>query len=275
MNLTEFQDSKTTTPIQNPKATRFILVHGDKGGVGKSFVAQSLTDYLISSNEKVAVVDADTANPDVARMFGNVAKCIQTDLRNENGWMDVMDFVMQNPDTTIIMNTPAGIGQFMKSDLESFSLFLADLKTPVELELWWTMNVQHDSVNLLAKALKEYGSFFKHIRVVCNLHFANGNKSQNGPFFLWNESTLRTQIEKAGGLTVYFPGLHLRVVGKIFDPKNIMSFAEAEDAATGETVGLEHSERWKLRQWREEIKKLFDVAFKVPGKKAIAAAKVS
>lgn len=251
---------KTSKVKQSP--ARFIVVHGDKGGVGKSFVAQALTDYLLSSDEKVAVIDADTANPDVARMFVNAVACIRTDLRNENGWMDVMDFIVKNEGTTIILNTPSGIGQSFKSDFKEFSYFLAEQKKPMELELWWTMNVQHDSVNLLSVALKEYGEIFKRIRVVCNLHFANGNKSANGPFFLWNESALRTQVEKKGGMTIFFPGLHLRVVAKLFVPENIMPFRDAEDAAIGEIVGFEHSERWKLRSWREEIKTLFDEAFK-------------
>jgi hypothetical protein len=242
--------------------TRFIIVHGDKGGVGKSFVAQAIVDYLIDDAKKVTVIDTDMSNPDVARMFGNLITCNEIDIRNENGWMDVMDFVIHNPNCTIVMNTPAGIGQFMKTDLESFTSFLAEQNLNVEFELWWTMNVQHDSVNLLDYALNKYGHFFKRIRVVCNLHFANGNKSENGPFFLWNESSLRTKVEKNGGLTIFFPGLHLRVVSKLFDPKHIMSFGNAEDAALGEIVGLEHSERWKLQQWRIDIKKIFDVALK-------------
>ena len=123
------------------------------------------------------------------------------------------------------------------------------------------MNLQHYSVNLLNKALNDYGKHFKRIRVVCNLHFANGDKNPEGPFFLWNESQLRTNIEKVGGLTLFLPGLHLRAVKKIFTPGNIMPFSEAADAAAGEKVGLETSERWKLGQWIEDINQLFIPAF--------------
>lgn len=254
------------------QATRFIIVHGDKGGVGKSMVAQAMADYLISLGVKVAIIESDTQNPDVARMYANSVPVAQTNVRSENGWMDVMDFVMKHPGHTIIMNTPAGIGEYMKADMTSFSNFLEGQDTPVEMELWWTMNVQHDSVNLLNEAYKSYGQFFARLRVVCNLHFSNGDKSTNGPFFLWNESPLRTQIEKKGGQTIHFPGLHLRVVSKLFAPGKIMPFSDAVDAVIGEVIGLEHSERWKLQQWIADCKKVFEPAFVASPVAAVAKA---
>lgn len=256
----------------SPSGTRFIIVHGDKGGVGKSFVAQAIADYLLARNEPVAIIDADTANPDVSRMFAKYIPCAEANVRSENGWMDVMDFVIKHPGHTIIMNTPAGIGEFMKADMTSFSDFLKDQDVPVEMELWWTMNVQHDSVNLLNKANEAYGQFFARLRVVCNLHFANGDKSAQGPFLLWNESPLRTRIEKNNGMTIFFPGLHVRVVQKLFTPGRTMPFSYAQDAASGEAVGLEHSERWKLQQWRTDIKKLMDPAFDFRPTEALSAA---
>lgn len=132
---------------------------------------------------------------------------------------------------------------------------------PVEMELWWVMNVQHDSVNLLNEAYKVYGQFFARVRVVCNLHYAGGDKSPLGPFVLWHESPLKTQIEKKQGLTIFFPGLHIRVVGKVLDPRKIMPFSDAVDTVVGESVGLEHSERWKLQQWLLDCKKAFEPAF--------------
>ena len=253
----KIHSSEETRQSHAPLKTRFILVHGDKGGVGKSFVAQAICDVLYSKNQKLAIIDADTANPDVSRMFAATVPCLHADIRKDNGWMDVMDFVLKHPGYTVVMNTPAGIGQYMKADMTSFSEFLAQQECPAELEMWWAMNIQHDSVNLFSKAYTDYGQFFKKIVVVCNLHFSNGDKSHEGPFFLWNECPLRTKLENNNGTTLFFPGLHLRVVCKLFAPVNIMPFVDAVDAVIGEKIALEHSERWKLQQWREDINKLF------------------
>lgn len=244
---------KTPEQISKPPSTRFIMVHGDKGGVGKSFVAQAIADFLSARGEKVAIIDADTRNPDVSRMFAKSLPCAQANVRSENGWMDVMEFVVAHPGHTIIMNTPAGIGEYMKDDMASFASFLKERDAPVEMELWWTMNIQHDSVNLLHEAYKSYGQYFARQRVVCNTHFSNGDQTPQGPFFLWNESELRTKMEKNGGMTVYFPGLHLRVVAKLFAPGKIMPFSHAVDVGAGEEVGFNESERWKLQHWLQDI----------------------
>lgn len=241
--------------------TKMLIVLGDKGGVGKSFVAQALADYCKTKGERVAILESDTRNPDVSRMFNGLVPYAQTNVRSENGWMDVMDFVTKHPGYTIIMNTPAGIGEYMKNDMASFAQFLDAQPQPVELEMWWTMNVQHDSVNLLNEAYKSYGKYFKRVRVVCNLHFSNGDKSEHGPFFLWHESPLRGEIERKGGQTIHFPGLHLRVVSKLFVPDVIMPFSDAADGTLGEDVKLEISERWKLNQWLGEVKEVFGPAF--------------
>lgn len=252
---------KNATPVEAVAASKFIIVHGDKGGVGKSMVAQALADYLMSTGVKVAIVEADTQNPDVARMFGASLPVAQTNVRTDNGWMDVMDFVMKHPGYTIIMNTPAGIGEYMKADMESFARFLKAQEITVEMELWWVMNVQHDSVNLLSEAYRVYGQYFSRLRVVCNLHYAGGDKSVHGPFVLWHESPLKAQIEKHEGLTLFFPGLHIRVVAKVLDPRRIMPFSDAVDGVVGEAVKLEHSERWKLQQWIADCQELFKPAF--------------
>jgi len=267
--------AKAPLPAETSRqGSKIIVIHGDKGGVGKSMVAQALADYLMKSGVKVAIVEADTQNPDVARMFGQNMHVAQTNVRSENGWMDVMDFVIKHPGHTFIMNTPAGIGEYMKSDMESFASFLKAQDMPVEMELWWVMNIQHDSVNLLNEAYKTYGSFFSRLRVVCNLHYAGGGENPAGPagpFMLWHESPLKLQIEKKQGLTIFFPALHIRVVSKVLDPRNIMPFSDALDAVAGESVGLLGSERWKLQQWMVDCDKAFAPAFATPSSGAPVA----
>jgi hypothetical protein len=256
-----------SVPAAKP-VSKFIIIHGDKGGVGKSMVAQALANYLLDQKTKVAIVEADTRNPDVGRMYRGNVPVADTNIRSENGWMDVMDFVMKHPGYTIIMNTPAGIGEHMKSDLASFAQFLGEQETPVEMELWWTMAVHHDSVNLLNEAYRDYGEHFARVRVVCNLHYSGGDQTPQGPFVLWHESPLKTQIERKGGLTLYFPGLHIRVVAKVLNPAKIMPYSDAADAVVGEDLQLENSERWKLTQWLRGCNSTFAPAFEAADAKA-------
>ena len=63
-----------TPPPTNDPALWSLLptlfaVGGCKGGVGKSMVALALVDYLLQRGEPVLLIETDTSNPDVWRMY--------------------------------------------------------------------------------------------------------------------------------------------------------------------------------------------------------------
>lgn len=260
------QQAQSSTPAAAASQHKriFNMVSGDKGGVGKSFTSLAMIDYLTTKGEKVVVIETDRSNPDVARMYRGSLKCYFIDLNTENGWMDLMDAVNSHPDASFVMSAPAGIGGALKSFLPSFKNFLVRYKTPVELVLWWVMNNQHDSVNLLADAEETYRPHFDQVRVVCNTHYSD-NKPDG--FTLWHESPLRVRMEKTGAATMYLRGLNLRVVSKLFHPQKIIPFADAVDMALGEQVGFTESERFKLQYWREQTANGFtdELARSFPG----------
>lgn len=252
---------KVTSQVPPFAQSTFNVVSGDKGGVGKSFSALALIDYLDSKGLEVVVFEADKSNPDVARMYNNTLKTYYVDLSTENGWMNVMDAVAKHPAATFVMSMPAGIGSSMKIHLPGFQKFIARRAIAIDMVLWWVMNPQHDSVNLLAEACNTYGSHFPKTRVICNTHFSDGNQAA---FFLWNDSPLRHKMEKEGASTMFLPGLSLRVVTKLFDPRKIMPFSDAIDIALGEQVEFTESERHKLEVWRENVAELFDNVYPWP-----------
>lgn len=238
-------------PVANVlPVTRFVLVHGDKGGVGKSTTAAVLADTLMTSGVKVAIIDADTRNPDVIRMFQE-ADCprIALNLRAADGWMDAMDFVHQHPGHTFVLSMPAGIGESMQTEFQDFVRFLKSFDTggrKVELVMWWVINLFADSINLLSRALTVHQGQFDQLVVVRNLAF--GPPEQ---FILWDESPLKSELEKKGALTVNLPPLHLRVMKKLMNPDTVMPFSMAMDPAVCDQAGFLPSEAFKLRSWFE------------------------
>lgn len=232
--------------------TRIIISDGGKGGVGKSMIASAITDYLLVSGKKVALIEADTQNPDVSRMFGGDLQRIDADLRSVNGWMSVMDFIADHPGFDIVINTPAGIGDHFKQNISRLSDFLKTLEVPTEMDLWWTLGLLPDSVNLLNVAYDSYGKYFNNIRVVRNLYNSQTLKNE-GAFIFWDESPLKTKLEKLGGMTLNFPPITTRVLGKLINPENVMPFSHACDASNGEALGLSHSERYSLNAWFKDM----------------------
>jgi hypothetical protein len=252
------QVAEAALPTKNSQLTRIIISHGDKGGVGKSMVACALADFLLSTGEKVAIIDADTRNPDVDRMFSSHLPCAKINLRSEDGWIDFMEFIENHPGHSIVISTPSGIGEYMYEDIPRLSEFLKQLKFPAEMELWWTINRQTDSVNLLGDAYKSYGDAFTRIRVIANLYHAMGDKNA---FTQWNESPLRPRLEKSGGMTLYFPELTHRVTDVLFQPDKIMPFSVAVDVALGESAGLSGAVLFRLKEWLKNVDACFRPAF--------------
>ncbi len=249
--------STSISASANKSMTRIIFVHGDKGGTGKSMMSRLLADFLNVATQKVAIVEADTSNPDVQRTFtvkmadgsqSALLPCQMIDLRKEDGWMDMMNFCQKHIGSNIIVNLPGGIGDHLTENLKFLQLFVTDLSKGgnVETELWWTLNITHDAINLLQKALGQYGPFFNKVRVVCNLFWTQNDKKG---WVMWHESPLKIKLENAGGKTVYLHGLNYRVSDKLFRPENIMPFSEAMDAALGERINFEMSERYKLKEF--------------------------
>src|SRR5260363_121572 len=73
-----------------------ILFHGDKGGVGKSWTCSIFLDWLVKCKLPVTLVDGDTRNPDVSRMFSDLMPTLNANLRIHDGWMDLTDFMMKS-----------------------------------------------------------------------------------------------------------------------------------------------------------------------------------
>lgn len=234
-----------TNPDSKPFNQTVFLAHGDKGGVGKSFFVQSFVDYCLTAGIPMAVIDADTRNPDVHRMFAGATVVQKINLRRDDGWMDVIDFIKAHPDKHVAISLPAGIGEDMQKEFIDFCRFL-NSKVPgaPKVVMFWVINLFADSVNLLRQSLNDVGQHIAKVVVVRNLVFG-----EEKMFFMWDESPLRKELEAKGVCaTVSLPALHLRVTSKLFDALDgVLPFSKA--AKYPDTFDLSHSEQFKLETW--------------------------
>jgi cellulose biosynthesis protein BcsQ len=86
-------------------------VGGSKGGVGKSLLSFALTDYLLSQERNVLLVDTDTDNPDVFKAHDTLELpnlfCMMNSLDDADGWADLLDTVQHYPAHTAVINAAA------------------------------------------------------------------------------------------------------------------------------------------------------------------------
>lgn len=135
------------------KKRKLIMGHGDKGGIGKSTNLNALIDYLLTRAgvNRLVVVDADTRNPDVSRMYPDIA--CQINLRTHDGWNELFDLIEKEQEADIVVNLPGGIGEEITKELESLKMILAD--NSMELVVFFNIDRLPDTVNLLKLAVKD------------------------------------------------------------------------------------------------------------------------
>ncbi|WP_179403792.1 P-loop NTPase [Burkholderia guangdongensis] len=213
----------TTYPI--------YLVGGSKGGVGKSFVALALADYLQRREIHAALVETDTSNPDVMKAVQNEMRCIAYSLDDANGWIGLVNFCDENRDAVIVVNTAArnqaGVAQFGAT----LAGTLGELRR--QLVVLWVINRQRDSLELLNAFSRTFPDAITH--VVRNGYFGTPDQ-----FSLYQVSQLRKTIE-AKGHSLDFPDLADRVADELRSQRLSIS-----EAAKKMHIG----ERAELLRWR-------------------------
>ncbi len=218
------------------------IVSGSKGGVGKSFVAIMLVDYLIQRGYKVFVIDADKANADVWKCYKDELSCERIDLSVVEGWIAVADLCGEHPDCIFVINTPAGnnIGAKLYGD----RLLMATELLGRQLLALWVMSDGKDSVLLL----KEFMEALPEARVSAVRNLYHGIPET---FSIFDQSSHPARIAECGGKCVYFPAVAKRVADEIRDNR----MTPAKGVSDGVlTIGT----RVELLRWRRVCGLMFD-----------------
>ncbi|MBN3846087.1 protein mobD [Paraburkholderia sp. Ac-20342] len=220
----------TTYPI--------YLVGGSKGGVGKSFVALALADYLLRRDIHAALVETDTSNPDVMKAVQDEMHCIAYNLDDANGWIGLVNYCDEHRDAAIVVNTAAR----SQTGVEQFGATLAGALGELrrQLVVLWVINRQRDSLELLNAFNRTFPDAV--MNVVRNGYFGPAEK-----FTLYQGSQLRRSVELHGH-SLDFPDLADRVADELRSQR--MSIRKA-----AETMHI--GERVELLRWRSLCDAMF------------------
>jgi hypothetical protein len=221
----------TTYPI--------YLVGGSKGGVGKSLVALALADYLQRREIRAALVETDTANPDVMKAVQSEMPCIAYNLDDANGWIGLVNFCDEKRDAVIVVNTAAR----NQAGVEQFGATLAGTLGELrrQLVVLWVINRQRDSLELLNSFRETFPEAITHV-------VRNGYFGKPDQFSLYQVSQLRKTIETKGS-SLDFPDLADRVVDELRSQR--MSIRKA-----AKTMHI--GDRAELLCWRELCGNMFE-----------------
>lgn len=214
------------------------VVGGGKGGVGKSFTTIALVDYLEQAGVKILIIESDTSNPDVWKMYKDQLDTRLIDLDDANGWIELVNVCDVHSDHVVVINTAARNNKGVVAYGETLNSTLTELGR--ELITLWVINRQRDSLELL----KEYRDALpgSKVHVIRNGYFGDEQK-----FELYNSSKTREIVEGAGGRSLLLPDLADRVSDDLYSKRLSISRAMAE---------LPIGNRAELSRWRRDASRM-------------------
>lgn len=215
-----------------------LIVGGGKGGVGKSVTAIGLIDTVRARGDVPILLDSDTSNPDVSKMYKSEIRTETIDLDDPNGWIDFINLCDEYRDGPVIVNTAARNNRGVAAHAAMLHNALGELARQVIT--FWVINRQRDSLELLSEYMRAmHGSM---VHVVRNAYYGEEHK-----FELYNGSKLRRQVEDAGGQSLVFPDLADRVSDDLYSKRLSI------DAALKQ---LPLGNRAELTRWRSEVQRM-------------------
>ena len=140
------------------------LIDGEKGGVGKSFVARTMIQYALDKDFPFTAVETDRSNPDVAGVYKDI--CQYAVLTEDEKQADKADRIFEmGLEKDVIVSLPSQVHRAMKSWIEKNQLLELSNEYGVSFCKWFVCNGEYDSIRLFLASLNCYEKRMKHILV--------------------------------------------------------------------------------------------------------------
>jgi hypothetical protein len=190
-----------------------IIVGGDKGGVGKSFIGRTIVGWLTIHGHKVCGFDGDARNPHLDRYYSASMPVTRPPLRSVDGWSEMYQaWEEANPTEVLVVDLPGNIGDMVEAEATRLSRVAAALdRTIINV---WVGSEEEDSIWLLQRIRSLAAAPF-------TLFVMNGRFGADvSRFELWQTSKTRTQFILDGGAETLLPALPIHPRTKIIQSRS-------------------------------------------------------
>jgi hypothetical protein len=177
---------------------KLIIFPQDKGGIGKSFVATLLYDYLSEHQVKLKTFDLDHANSTFQR-FVTEAEFVDTDVDADKlAVLDKMVNALESVDVVLVDNRASGGTKILRYIEDSR---LTELQKELQFELLFIVVVldDKDAISQIADLLDEYAERVRWLVV--------RNHRDTASLTMFDESQTRQRLQALGAVEIEVPCL--------------------------------------------------------------------
>ncbi|MEB3215832.1 MAG: cobalamin biosynthesis protein CobQ [Nostocales cyanobacterium 94392] len=139
------------------------IIDGEKGGCGKSFFCRTFIEYCNSIAYNVAIVDADTSNKDIAKIYPSVEVAFFSDDEKLASEADkIFDLAFEK---SVLVNLPAQVYSNVTNWIRRNDLVNLGKDNSIKFIKWFVCTGGVDSVNFFLESLNDLGDDIIHVFV--------------------------------------------------------------------------------------------------------------
>lgn len=144
-------------------STTIHIVDGEKGGAGKSLFSRTLIEYCDSTGLNMVIIDADTSNQDIAKIYKDVDLAFFSDDAN---LAQKADFIFEKAfEKSVIVNLPAQVYSNVTDWINNNNLIDLGADNSITFVKWFVCTGGVDSVKFFLQSLKDLGNQMTHVFV--------------------------------------------------------------------------------------------------------------
>ena len=139
------------------------IIDGEKGGCGKSFFCRTFIEYCNSIAYNMAIIDADTSNKDIAKIYPSVEVAFFSDDEKLASEADkIFDLAFEK---SVLVNLPAQVYSNVTNWIRRNDLVNLGKDNSIKFIKWFVCTGGVDSVNFFLKSLNDLGDDILHVFV--------------------------------------------------------------------------------------------------------------
>lgn len=223
------------------------LIGGEKGGVGKSFTARLLAQYLIDSKQPFVGFDSDKSHATFSRFYSEFTSAVST--KELESLDEIIETAEQHPEFNIILDLAAQTSEQINVWMDSCELTELMDELNYKTYIWHVMDDSADALNLLQKTLAQFRN--KNVQLVVVQNYGRGNSFKN-----FEQSPTYRLAKEQGAKMVLLARLHENLTQKI-DFGNLSFWAAAHSKQN-----MKIAERQRVKVWLKhsyaQLDKLFE-----------------